>query len=983
MAYTQHGGSSTQRLERLLLPDTPDSIRDEYLRLERRAKTEGFDLLEEDLVVLDTETTGLSFKTSELIEIAAARISGREIVDRYQTFVRPHHAIPKEITDLTGISNEDVAEAPRARQAVTELSRFVGGMPVLAHNATFDRHFVESTAGAPEVSETWIDTLALSRMALPRLSSHSLAQMAEAFGCNSVAHRAMADVEALAGMWRIILLGLKTLPEGLLGALADMHDEVDWAYRPIFAHLAAETPSPGFDLVHVRKELASGLREEPRHDAAELDLPLEAPEPEMLAEEFKPGGLVQRMYGSYEPRAEQTRMALEVNRAFAESCDLAVEAGTGVGKSMAYLLPAIEFAQANDITVGVATKTNALTDQLVSHELPLLDANLPNGVRFFSLKGYEHYPCLRRVVQAMTSELPEADADGRPGQQNSAPEMLNALATIACFASQSPTGDLDALGIRWRLVPRQMVTVTPDQCQHGRCPFFPDGCFVHGARRRAASADVVVTNHSLLLRNVEAEGNILPPIRHWVVDEAHSFESEARRQWAVEVSAADSRDCFEALGGVRTGAIHALITQAAATEAATLVMGLLTKASASASRAMVAVGDMFDEVRELARLEGRGQGYDNVTIWLGEETRSTSEWARVAEAGATAAKRLDALCHDLDSANEAVADALPSPDADLLDLTRRIRGMLDATRLVCEGTDDTYVYSAQLAQGRRGIGQEKLVAEKMDIGSELAERWLPEMMSVVFTSATMAVGKDFSHFEHAVGLDRIDAAERRSVQLSSSYDFDGHMGVAVCKDLPDPNSAGYLDALEDLLYDVHVSMGGSVLTLFTNRREMERVYEGLEPRLAKDGLDLIMQERAAGARQIRERFLAEKTLSLFALKSFWEGFDAAGDTLRCVVIPKLPFSSPRDPLVRERDIREERAWWRYSLPEAVLSVKQAAGRLIRSASDQGILVLCDSRLVTKRYGRAFLSSLPSRSCVQVRRPDMRGFIDRWRSEHDA
>ena len=163
---------------------------------------------------------------------------------------------------------------------------------------------------------------------------------------------------------------------------------------------------------------------------------------------------------------------------------------------------------------------------------------------------------------------------------------------------------------------------------------------------------------------------------------------------------------------------------------------------------------------------------------------------------------------------------------------------------------------------------------------------------------------------------------------------------------------------------------------------MEQVYAGLAPRLSERGLDLMMQERSSSARQIRERFLAEKSLSLLALRSFWEGFDAGGDTLRCVVIPKLPFASPRDPLVRERDRREERAWWRYSLPEAVLSVKQAAGRLIRTATDTGVLVIADSRLFTKRYGRAFVNSLPSRSCVKVPSEEIAEHIRNWRRLHE-
>ena len=275
-----------------------------------------------------------------------------------------------------------------------------------------------------------------------------------------------------------------------------------------------------------------------------------------------------------------------------------------------------------------------------------------------------------------------------------------------------------------------------------------------------------------------------------------------------------------------------------------------------------------------------------------------------------------------------------------------------------------------------------LCAEKLDIGEELAQKWLPEMYSVIFTSATMAVSHNFDHFDAAIGLSKGDFSHQ-SRELDSSFDFDENMAVVVPKDIPEPNDARYLQVLEDVLYDIHVGMGGSVLTLFTNRRDMEQLYERLKPRLAERGLLLECQERSGSARRLRDRFVADEACSLFALKSFWEGFDAVGDTLRCVVIPRLPFASPNDPISKERSQREERAWWRYALPEAVIATKQAAGRLIRSGSDKGILVLADSRVVSKRYGKQFLNSLPKKQADIMCRDDVKGFIIRWREEHGA
>ena len=964
------------RLEALMLPGTPQDVRERYLSLAERARAHDFGPLEEDMVFLDTETTGLSFRDCTLIEIAAARISGKEVVERYRTFVDPQRPIPPEIQQLTGIRAVDVAGAPTAEEAVRGLADFVAGSPIMAHNALFDRTFVEKVPGGREVSDLWIDTLALSRLALPRLSSHRLSAMAEAFGCDSVTHRAMDDVDALCGMWPIFLQGLRDLPAGLLGLLADMHPDVHWPLRPLLSHLALEDEAPGFSLKAVRHELIAQTSWHQRLDAQEVGR-LSAPSSAEVTQAFADDGLVSRMYDVYERRGEQQTMALAVREGLATSTHRAIEAGTGVGKSMAYLVPAVAFAQENGITVGVATKTNALTDQLVSHELPALDKALPQGVTFASLKGYEHYPCLNRLQRATVAELPAPVAVH--ADENAAGDMLTAIAVTYAAVCQAAEGDLDTLGIRWRFVPRGMLATSPEECQRRRCPFFPNECLVHGARRRASCADVVVTNHSLLLRNVDADGRILPPIRHWIVDEAHGFEQEARRQWAVEISGEDVSSSFEKLGGAKTGVIHTLFQQLSGNEAATLPSRLLTKLSAAASRASVSTADVFEALHGLGSVAGPSGGYDTQTLWIDDGVRQSPAWAGLSEAMLAAIERLDEAAKDAAEAIEALTDVKPQLGGDLKEASGFLAGLRDDLSLIEAGEDHTYVYSARLSRHRRDMANEALVAEKVDVGTDLATKWLPEMMSVTFTSATMAVGRSFEHFDHAIGLDQLEGDMHGSLCLSSSFDFDRNMSVVVCRDMPAPGTRDYLRALEDLLFDVHRSMGGSVLTLFTNRREMEQVHAALAPRLADIGLKVDCQERGSSPRRLRDRFMEDESRSLMALKSFWEGFDAAGDTLRCVVIPKLPFANPNDPLVRERDLREDRSWWRYSLPEAVLSVKQAAGRLIRTGTDAGIVVFADSRVATKRYGQQFVRSMPSNSCVQLERANVGRYIDTWRS----
>ena len=270
------------------------------------------------------------------------------------------------------------------------------------------------------------------------------------------------------------------------------------------------------------------------------------------------------------------------------------------------------------------------------------------------------------------------------------------------------------------------------------------------------------------------------------------------------------------------------------------------------------------------------------------------------------------------------------------------------------------MYAASLSR-KTDRPQNKLEALLVSVGETLNETLYARTHSVVYASATLTVDGSFNSFSQAMGLNESEFSVADELLLASSYDFDNQMVVYVVNDMPEPNDPSYLGALQRLLIDAHRAQNGSMLTLFTNRREMEKCFEEVQPALKGDDLRVVCQKWGVSVKGLRDDFLADEHLSLFALKSFWEGFDAPGSTLRGVIIPKLPFSKPTDPLSCERATRDDHAWSHYSLPQAVLETKQAAGRLIRKASDKGVLILADRRLITKGYGKVFLRSLPSKT----------------------
>ena len=939
------------RLNEFLIAGTDDDVSNMYRQLPERARELQFGLIEDEVVVLDTETTGLNPSSCSLLEIAAIRMRGGETVGTFQTFVDPGRAIPAEITELTGITQADIAGAPTPREAVEALAEFAGNCNLVAHNASFDQQFIMRQANPGELPGQWIDTLSLSQIVLPRLKSHRLLDLAAAFGLSTPTHRAMDDTVALGALWRILLAGIQAMTPGLAARIAELSPQTDWPLRPYFAQVALEHPGVDFSLRRNRTERTQGTSLPPRPDAD--DIPLSFCDESRIDEAFSPTGALGSMYPDYEERQEQLGMAHEVAACLREGDIRVIEAGTGVGKSMAYLVPVAFGAHENKVTMGVATKTNALMDQLVYHELPRLNSVLGQELSYIALKGYDHYLCLRKL-----EHMARAD-------QGDNCDVISMIATLLNFTAQTSHGDLDALNISWVRLPRGDIQANANDCLKKRCPYFPRRCFLHGARRAATSADIVVTNHALLFRDMQADNGILPPIRHWIIDEAHGVEGEARRQLSSSITSRELETTLAHLSNPKSGIMARVRKRVDKLEGGDMLYGVTADIENRIGQIRLVAAEFFTALTELPSPNARDRGsYNIVTVWISDEMRQGHTWCELRVPGTKLADLLWGLngrLADLISMLEQFEGEFVNQLAELSGITANVKGAVDALRLILDGTDERYVTSLQIDRNPR-YPMQALEAMRLDIGESLATDLYPQTRSLVFTSATLATAErePFAHFLRATGLDRVTDKPVYTSIFASGYDYDHNMSVLLPSDMPEPNAPDYHEAFAQLLYEVHVAMGGSVLTLFTNRREMESFYRELKPRLANEGIDLIAQTRGTSTKSLRDRFLSDRSLSMFALKSFWEGFDAPGDTLRCVIIARLPFSRPDDPIAREREARDGRAaWGRYSLPEAVMDLKQAAGRLIRNSTDSGWLVLADARLQTKNYAKSFLRAMPT------------------------
>ena len=665
------------------------------------------------------------------------------------------------------------------------------------------------------------------------------------------------------------------------------------------------------------------------------------------------------MYEDYETREEQREMALAVHKAISQSCNLAVEAGTGVGKSMAYLVPLVFAAKENGITVGVATKTNALLDQLVHKELPLLSSAL--GITYAPLKGFNHYPCLRKVETLIKQGPKTIIYKKQPLNQTPS------LAALLSFIVQSDYDDIDALKIDYRAIPRKRITTSSAECLRRKCPFFGRSCFVHGAREQAQRCDVVVTNHSLLFWDTRFEGGLLPPIRYWVVDEAHGAEAEARRAFSLSTSSNEIMTLVKRVTA-DSASVNVLTrvkrSAQAPEEGQALYDALIAKAETAAGVFSIAAEEFCLSAKDLLVFDqkSRSRGYEWFDLWLNSEIRTSETYQGVRECARSLYNTLEKLIkatRDLVAYAEQIDDT-SSAQRELALVALELRELYETLDIIFFHESDNNVYSVRLNRAK-GVLDEVFTVQPLDIGKSLNEFLYPETRSVIYASATLSIDGQFDAFNRAVGFNEADESRAEVLKVESSFDFDTNMHIYVPTDIPEPQDPHYLEALESFLIKLHRAQKGSLLTLFTNRREMEQCFGKVQPALKEDNLRLVCQKWGVSVKGLKDDFLKDEHLSLFALKSFWEGFDAPGSTLKGVVIPKLPFGLPTDPLSCERQQRDDRAWAHYSLPSAVIEVKQAVGRLIRTATDKGIVVLADRRLITKYYGKKFLNSLPSKN----------------------
>ncbi|MCC6236934.1 MAG: DEAD/DEAH box helicase [Dehalococcoidia bacterium] len=916
-------------------------------------RTSPYGPTEGEYVALDLETTGLDPSGDRIIEIGATRFDRRGPIEAFRTFVDPGRPIPREVQVLTSISDADVAGAPPPSLAVARLGAFVGGRPLVGHNVRFDLEFLAAQGFEPrsDAHDTWD----LASVLLPRASRLSLAALCAHLGIpHPDAHRALADAEATRDVFLELLERLESMPRATIADLEAIARSASWSATRLFEE--------ALDRADPDSEATLGVGRAPLTEAPLAALegapPVSARD---IAALFDLATRRADVLPGYESRAGQREMASAVAAALVHGGQLAIEAGTGTGKSLAYLLPALLHASRTGRRVLVSTHTINLQEQLLRHDLPAAAALVeeyeslaPGAVSAATLKGRANYLCLERWTlrrhDPRPRTLPEARLHGR----------------IATWLPTTTTGDLGELYMSsderaaWA-----SLSAGDADCLSRRCEFVREGsCFLLQARQRAASAHAVVVNHALLLAASSVESGALPPFEHLVIDEAHRLEEVATSQYGGTLSLRELRALLEGLAAAE--GVAGRMRRAASLDPSPLspAAGLVPDAEAlatAARRARDRVGPLEQALRayvEERRESGDAGPEEEVAITSGRASQPL--WEEVEERAVEvdfgcvgAVRELERCRGTLQSMPPGSVFGLEELVAELGRATQQLQAARQVLASVLGGASDLVRWL------RLGEGDARLSVAPLDVSDRLRAELLEGCSTVIATSATLSTGDSFDFALRSLGLE-----EAETLSIPSPYDYRRAALVIVANDIPEPDQPGHYAALHAALAMAGAAAEGRTLALFTSHGGVRQAAAALRGMLAREGVTVLAQQVDGTPARLLETLQGDPRTMLLGTAAFWEGVDVRGDTLSVVAVARLPFPVPSDPIHAGRAALYDDGFADYSLPQALLRFRQGFGRLIRGGDERGVFIVLDRRVLTRRYGEAFLDALPD---CEVRR----------------
>ena len=915
-------------------------------------------------IALDIETSGLNPKDAEILEVGAVQVSNGRITEYFHSFVKPSNEISDLSSRFTGITEAQVSDAPDVNSVLESLRAFVSASPIVAFHGRFEERFLGTFS--PDRFGRIHSVRNLTRAAFPRLPDHRLETLTSRFGVNGEgAHKASRDASEVAAVYLGTVEVLKDFPlnvkeqmlQLLLGTQSDLlpillalNDQPTSLTRS-----ACDSTGPEDDRMPVN---LVGESVQPS-DGSGHPLDIEA-----IEQIFAGGGILAAGMDGFEVRDEQVQMSRAVAKAFNGAQFLAVEAGTGIGKSMAYLVPTVLHAVQNRSRVIISTNTRNLQDQLFFKDLPDLEALLSVRFRYAILKGRNNYICLNRWKAALQN----------PKATFTQPERIAAL-PLVIWAHETKTGDITentAFNLQRSAGLWAKVCSDSGYCRSPRCRNNPN-CFANQIRKAAQRTHVVVVNHSLLFSDLSTQKGILGDYAHLVLDEAHHVERVAAHNLGRELNiwrVKNLTDQLSSPGSTAAGTLPALQhwLSFASVDAPTLKAfeAGIRSAGESAEALWQKAQSFFEGLTKTVR-----QRQGTRSSPYAEKLRYRSDEATFDDVS-DALQAFETALHELVDQLRNLSERLRNLPEDALPNRDELCGELEGRTEACDETlsdigflttasDEATVYWIELPTRESSVDT-RIFGVPLNVCERLVETLYEGMQTIVFTSATLGIRGKLDYFVQRMGLDLLPEDQVSLLCLGSPFDYETQALVCAPTFLPSPKSDRFQASVDALFRDLAVGVQKSTMVLFTSYGMLNRTYNAIKPDLQSEGILLLGQGIDGSPTHITERFRLNGHAVLLGTDSFWEGIDLPGETLQILGIARLPFAVPSEPLVaaqmEELEKQGKDPFFNYSVPEAILKFRQGFGRLIRSRTDRGAVIILDSRVLSTGYGRAFLDSLP-------------------------
>ncbi|MEE0510906.1 MAG: helicase C-terminal domain-containing protein [Peptococcaceae bacterium] len=896
-----------------------------------------------NFIAIDVETTGLN-DDSEIIEVGLAIVENGTVARTWQSLVRPQKRIPKDIAIMTGITNEMVADAPRWADIEDELLALLDDHLLLAHNYPFDKGRLEYQLGH-SLHNAWLDSHDMAKLFLPTLSSYKLMAIATHLHIpDTNHHRALNDAIVCAQVFLKLLEDASHLDPFVLHEMAV-------TYNGQQESLFGSTSFSLGDLLFRLAETATASMVSEPLAFTDDAFPDFYGSPRLRFDDaeafFAQQGILAQNKPDFQYRAPQVDMLSCIKQAFETDKHALIEAGTGTGKSFAYLVPALLWSFEHDARVVIATGTINLQEQLYHADLPFLKEALGYPFATAIAKGRGNYLCLRRFSEYC-----------RRAATASERERIFATSLVLWHA-QDHSGDREHLNLNKAEIQYwQNIASAPDTCLGRRCPFYNECCYFN-SKRQCEQARVVITNHSLLFQDLKI-GSLLPEYDRVIIDEAHHLEDEATHQFTDTV---DFELMQKLLGNfTRNGGFLGRVAIAVGK-----AENLAENSNTITERANRAMTDGVDAAKTIAATITFANNIPELSnigdLRITDKIRNSGWWLTLEEslrkshrALTTAVTSIQRLINSLDE-DETIESLL----REMTHAHDRLAEQRDWLERFIAGIDDSFVYWAKTYKNF-SYANLLLNAAYIDIMPLVHEKLFEAKKTVVLTSATLAVNKDLNYTANKFLL---EPGEYLSSINESPFDYAHHSLIAIPNDHKDYSKTNDFEYTRTIIADLKTlipAVDGDMLVLFTSYAMLNKVQQALKDEPSLGDYRILAHGQDGSRSSLLEALQDGEKTVLLGANSFWEGVDVKGASLRTVVITKLPFTPPTMPIESARNdllkSQGKNAFSANSLPQAVLRFRQGCGRLIRSNNDRGCIIILDNRVLTKSYGRTFLDSLP-------------------------